>query len=180
MDELREVRRLGVLRRLRCGKDSCQAELGLGFSQLNIRRLTKPGIEPTVFQVCCPMVWEEACDYGSLVVFVSPVAEDPESLAMDAALEHLDGRCAECGRKLGWEEAEAKYRLDRSGEPEDEIELRITCPLSLRDRLRQMFGRRVVRHGHLRYIRWAEDDEDDEVPDRLPSDWLISPHPVPA
>ena len=184
MDALKEVRRLSELKKLRCGETGCRAVIGLGeTSLLNIRRLTKTGVEPSVYQVTCPRFWDyETCMYRSLVVFVSPEADDPEDLALEATTPHLESWCAHCKRTLDWSQAKVTWKEDFGEEFLDEVELSIRCRMTWGERFQRMLGRRVIRHSHVRNVRWIEDDEDeeDDIPDHLPSDWLISPVPTSA
>lgn len=185
LDALREVRRLAELRKLRCGDLGCRSVIGVGsWSLINIRRLTKTGVEPSVYQVTCPRYLDgEMCHYISLVVFVSPEAEDPESLALEATTPHLESWCAHCRRTLDWGKAKTTWREDGNGDDfVDEVELSISCPMTWKERFARLMGRRVIRHGHVRNVRWVEDDEDedDDIPDQVPDGWLISPEPAPV
>lgn len=184
MEGLREVRRLSELRKLRCGDPGCRSFIGIGeWSVINIGRLTKTGVEPSVYQVSCPRYLDsEMCHYISLVVFVSPEADDPESLALEATTPHLESWCAQCKRTLDWGKAKIAWKEDLDGDDLDEVELSISCRMTWKEKLSLLMGRRVIRHGHVRNVRWVEDDEDedDDIPDHVPDGWLISPQPSPA
>lgn len=178
----REVRRLAELRKLRCGNPSCGSLIGLGsWSLINIRRITKAGEEPSVYQVGCPRFWDrEVCHFISWVVFVSPKSSDPESLALEAVVPHFESWCAHCKRPLDWGKAKIGWKEDPEESDFDEVELTLRCPMTWKERFSKIMGRRVIRHGHLRNVRWVKDDvdQDEDIPNYVPSDWLISPDPA--
>lgn len=184
MDGFREVRRLSELRKMRCGGPSCKSFIGLGvWSVITISRLTKTGVEPSVYQISCPRYLDnEMCHYSSLVVFVSPEAEDPDSLALEATTPHLESWCAHCRRTLDWGKAKTTWKEDTDEDVFDEVELSLSCPLTWKERFSKIMGRRVIRHGHVRNVRWVEDDEDedDDIPDHVPDGWIVSPQPAPV
>lgn len=181
MDALRSLRQLSQLRRLRCQEENYRPTIGMPSSgDPNIIRLTRDGVEPVVYAVRCPNFWDYLmCSYGAVVVFVNPEVEDPEDLAIQAAKPFLGETCSFCGKRLDWDGAE----LIATGEEKDdgeEFQLRIVCRLSTKDRLKRMFGKAVIKHAQIRNIWWLDEDEDDDIPDYLPADWLISPEPVPS
>lgn len=137
------------------------------------------GWEPVVYAIRCPNFWDYLmCSYGATVVFVDPEVEDPEDLAIQAAKPFLGETCSMCGKRLDWDTAEF-ISLDEDDEGE-EFQLRLVCRVGTKERLQRLLGRRVIRHAQVRNIRWLDEDDDDEIPDHLPSDWLISPRPAPA
>lgn len=179
MGSPKEAWRRSEIGKLRCPKVGCGSSLGLEVSSyLNISKLTPTGVEPAVYHVACPRYLDELCSYQSLVVFVSPEADDPESLALQSATDYLESWCDLCRMPLDWSRAKSSWA--QGDEDTEELELTIRCHLSLRQRLARLLGKRVLRHSYLRYVRWVEDEseddyEDDEIPDRLPSTWLLTP-----